>query len=30
MLLFTNGSVAGRRIGPDSEGQMREFLDTLL
>ncbi|MFE0151064.1 thioredoxin family protein [Nonomuraea sp. NPDC059007] len=30
MLLFKNGSVAGKRIGAHSEGQMREFLDALV
>ncbi|QYA98327.1 thioredoxin [Streptomyces anulatus] len=30
MLLFKNGSIAGKRIGAHSKGQMQEFLDSYL
>ncbi|MFG2598595.1 thioredoxin family protein [Streptomyces sp. NPDC048462] len=30
MLLFENGAVVAKKIGPHSDGQMREFLDSLL
>lgn len=30
MLLFENGTVIGKRIGPHSKGRMQEFLDSHL
>lgn len=30
MLLFKDGSVVGKKIGPHSKGQMQEFLDSYL
>ncbi|MGW5003603.1 thioredoxin family protein [Streptomyces hydrogenans] len=30
MLLFRNGSVVGKKIGPQSKGQLQEFLDSHL
>ncbi|NED79563.1 thioredoxin, partial [Streptomyces sp. SID11233] len=30
LMFFRDGAVAGKRVGAQSEGQIREFLDSLL